>query len=150
VGFGGERSQSVTLRAEKPGIFEVEDAGGVPDGLHLNRATLQLTPISVCNADASRCPVSTGGVPNILGFRTTGGKMLVDSSGVQTIRFEFARAEEGSFVAQPLDSYGYSRFVGQEEAILKTTMGPGDYLVRVASPTFTSSRQLTVRLGQAN
>lgn len=69
--------KEVGMQVRSPGIFTANGLGnGVPAGSHLNLSTQTYTALSVCNANPSLCPITTGGAPNYLIIYTTGAENL--------------------------------------------------------------------------
>lgn len=69
--------QSAGMQTRAPGIFTANGVGnGVPAGSYFNSTTFTYTALSVCNANPSLCPITTGGVPNYLIIYTTGAENM--------------------------------------------------------------------------
>jgi uncharacterized protein (TIGR03437 family) len=148
----------------QPGVFMDFRApasdGGVPAGFHLNAQTGKQTSFLDCNADPTRCPVSTAGRQNFLIAFTTGGEIFACPTASQPCnaarRLTFSlTAPGGQPVEQPLSFYGPAGFLGQEQANIQihpqTTAG--EYRLSVGfsfqNSTFRNNQRLLVRLGPA-
>jgi len=157
VGFGNEFTKLATRAPFFPGVYSVDGAGvSVPKGIHLNAETGAATTFSNCNATPSACPVSTNGKQNYLILYTTGGEALAcDERGSYKCSVEYSVPRfRLNGVEQPLHWYGYSGYLGQEQAnvLIRPGTAAGAYSLTITAPPpgYASSRALTVRLGPAN
>jgi hypothetical protein len=148
-----------------PGIkYAGAAVGNPPDGWHLDRRSGAYTPFTVCDIDPARCPVTSGGQPNLLVLLTTGGELRscnapgfasCDSDLVP--RFRLAAVTDGQIgspVVQSLAYYGPTGFgsLGEEQAnvVLRPDTQPGEYRVSMTVPGLpnqTPQQQIRVRLG---
>lgn len=146
--------------AIQPGVFQ---AGNTAAGFHLRVTDGALTPITTCNTDPGRCPVSTAGRQNFLILYTTGAEAVTCNGAQQcllprAVRFRLTRVGGTQAVDQDLAflgpyETGAGESVGSEQANVGIKPGTpaGDYELTVfqSAPTSRNVQRLPIRLGPA-